>query len=202
MSRQKARRTRKTRWLLVAGLAVLLLAGGGYYVKSTLDQKMAGQVIDRFNGVAVFYNGKTGNVSGRNVTADGYNLGLKFQCVEFVKRYYHRALNHKMPDSYGHAKDFFNPRLKDGERNTQRDLIQYTNPSRSKPQVNDLVVYSGTLGNRYGHVAIISAVSDNQIEVVQQNVGLKTRDSFALKREQGRWRIDNSRILGWLRKDY
>ncbi|MFA0963395.1 hypothetical protein AB9P05_16445 [Roseivirga sp. BDSF3-8] len=51
-------------------------------------------------------------VSGRNLTPDGYNLGLKYQCGEFMKRYYYLHLNHKMPDSYGHARDFFNPSLK------------------------------------------------------------------------------------------
>ncbi len=47
-----------------------------------------GSIIDEFNGVAVYYNHNVGNVSGRNLAPDGYNLGLKYQCVEFVKRYY------------------------------------------------------------------------------------------------------------------
>ena len=43
-----------------------------------------GDVIDSFNGVAVYYNGPVNNVSGRNLSPDGYNLGQKQQCVEFV----------------------------------------------------------------------------------------------------------------------
>ncbi|MDW5290896.1 hypothetical protein [Formosa sp. PL04] len=62
-----------------------------------------------------------GHVSGRNTTPDGYNLGLKYQCVEFVKGYYYEHYNHKMPDSYGHAKSFFNSGIKDGKRRNQRD---------------------------------------------------------------------------------
>ena len=54
------------------------------------------------------------NVSGRNVTVDGYNLGLKYQCVEFVKRYYYKHYRHKMPNSYGNAKDFFIAQISDG----------------------------------------------------------------------------------------
>lgn len=49
---------------------------------------------------------------------DGYNVGLRYQCVEFVKRYYsleHYA--HRMPNSYGHAKDLFDPRVEDGAMN-------------------------------------------------------------------------------------
>ncbi len=148
------------------------------------------------------YNGGVGNVSGRRLTDDGYNLGLKYQCVEFVKRYYYEELNHKMPDSYGHAKDFFNSNLKDGEKNKQRNLNQFTNPSKSKPEINDLVVYSGTTMNKYGHVSIISNVTENEIEIIQQNPGPfgKSREKFDLTMENGKWRIKNDRILGWLRK--
>jgi len=51
----------------------------------------------------VYYNGSVGHVSGRNLVPDGYNPGLKYQCVEFVKRYYYQHLNHKIPDSYRHT---------------------------------------------------------------------------------------------------
>ncbi len=47
-----------------------------------------GDKVDSLNGVYVYYNSNVGNVSGRNLASDGYNLGLKYQCVEFVKRYY------------------------------------------------------------------------------------------------------------------
>ncbi|MFV0530661.1 MAG: CHAP domain-containing protein [Flavobacteriales bacterium] len=161
-----------------------------------------GQKIDELNGVAVYYNGGVENISGRKLTDDGYNLGLKYQCVEFVKRYYYEELNHKMPDSYGHAKDFFDSNLKDGEINKQRNLTQFTNPSKSKPKVNDLVVYSGTILNKYGHVSIISKVTENEIEIIQQNPGSfgKSRERFDLAKEVGKWEIKNNRILGWLRK--
>jgi surface antigen len=162
-----------------------------------------GQQIDSFNGVAVYYNGKVSNVSGRNTTAQGYNLGLKYQCVEFVKRYYYQHLNHKMPDSYGHAKDFFDKSLQDGKRNKRRNLVQYTNPSKSPPKVNDLLVFDGWAYNGFGHVAIVSAVKGRRIEIIQQNAGPngKSRVSFALVQRNGQWEIKNNRVLGWLRKE-
>ena len=164
--------------------------------------KQVGDKIDSLNGVYVFYNGKVGNVEGRN-TVDGYNLGLKYQCVEFVKRYYYEYLNHKMPDSYGHAKDFFNRSLKDGHKNKQRNLIQYTNSSKSKPKVNDLIIFDATPFNKYGHVAIISKVTNNQIEIIQQNPGIhgNSRKIFKITKENNKWRIKNKRVLGWLRKE-
>ncbi|PKP03432.1 MAG: CHAP domain-containing protein [Bacteroidetes bacterium HGW-Bacteroidetes-6] len=161
-----------------------------------------GEPVDSFNGVYVYYNGKVSHVSGRNVAPDGYNLGQKYQCVEFVKRYYYEHLHHKMPDSYGHAKDFFDPKLKDGQKNKCRGLFQYTNPSKQKPRPDDLVVYSGTSLNKFGHVAIISKVSSNEIEIVQQNPGpyASSRATYPLKKANGKWKIENDRILGWLRK--
>jgi hypothetical protein len=161
-----------------------------------------GQVLDSLNGVKVYYNGGVDHVLERNVTKDNYNLGLKYQCVEFVKRYYYEHLNHKMPDAYGHAKDFFDPKIKDGELNPKRDLIQYTNPGKSKPQVGDLVIFSGSVLNRFGHVAIMSKVSEDEVEIIQQNPGpfSSSREVFALKNQDSKFKIENSRLLGWLRK--
>lgn len=190
----------KKKTLLIFGILILLISG--FFVSKMFNlfsKYEVGEQIDSFNGVAVYYNGEIGNVSGRNVTEDGYNLGLKYQCVEFVKRYYYEELNHKMPESYGHAKDFFDSNLTDGQKNKQRNLTQYKNPSASKPKINDLVIYSGTFSNKYGHVSIISKVNEKEIEVVQQNTG-DSRNVFSLIHEGRKWKIDNNRILGWLRK--
>lgn len=193
----------KKRILFIFGILVLAVVGFLFSNKINLNPSYEiGEQIDNLNGVAVYYNGGIGNVSGRQLSQDGYNIGLKYQCVEFVKRYYYEELNHKMPDSYGHAKDFFDSQLKDGKKNKQRNLIQFTNPSKSKPRVNDLVVYSATPLNKYGHVSIISNVLENEIEIIQQNPGpfSDSREKFGLVNENGTWRIENNQILGWLRK--
>jgi hypothetical protein len=162
-----------------------------------------GQEIDRLNGVAVFYNGGIGHSSGRNLAPDGYNLGLKYQCVEFVKRYYCDHLNHEMPDSHGNAKEFFDAALPDGARNLHRDLVQYAKGGSSRPRPDDLLVFGPSLLNRYGHVAIVSAVKENALEVVQQNPGPfgRSREWIRLRSDGGLWRCQNRRVLGWLRKE-
>ncbi|SOS47486.1 Amidase [Tenacibaculum dicentrarchi] len=187
--------------LIIVVLAVFI---GGFYMLKTTSSKFApvfGDKIDSLNGVMVYYNGHVGTIKGRNRAKDGYNIGLKYQCVEFVKRYYYEYFKHKMPNSYGHAKSFFNTRLKDGKLNKDRNLIQYTNASKWKPKKNDLLVYSGTIFNRYGHVSIVSKVTDGKIEIIQQNPGVlgKSRVEFDLKKENNTWKIENSQILGWLR---
>ena len=161
-----------------------------------------GDSIDSLNGVNVYYNGKVSNVIGRNVSKDGYNIGQKYQCVEFVKRYYYEYYKHKMPNSYGHAKDFYDIKLSDGQMNKDRNLLQYENPSIVAPKAGDLLVYGGTLVNPYGHVSIVAEVRDGEIEIIQQNPGAfrKTRRVFKVEKQNGKWKIKNDRIIGWLRK--
>lgn len=158
----------------------------------------AGDRIDSLDGVVVYYNGGFSHVEGRNLTKDGYNLGLKYQCVEFVKRYYYEKFDHEMPNSYGNAVDFFDPSVKDGAINNQRDLVQFTNGSFSKPIPGDLLIFGGTSSNPYGHVAIISDVRTDKIELIQQNAS-PSRVEEDLEKQEGKWRIANDRILGWLR---
>ncbi len=193
----------KKRLLLIIGILILLTIGFFLSKKINLNPNYeVGQKIDSLNGVAVYYNGRVGNVDGRALAKDGYNLGLKYQCVEFVKRYYYEELNHKMPDSYGHAKDFFNAQIKDGKINKQRNLMQFNNPSESKPKVNDLLVYAATTLNKYGHVSIVFKVTENKVEIIQQNPGPfgSSIEKYELINKNGKWKIKNDRILGWLRK--
>lgn len=156
-----------------------------------------GTPLDSLDGVIVHHNGGMGNVSSRNVV-DGYNVGLRYQCVEFVKRYYLEHYGHRMPNSYGHAKDFFDTVVADGALNTARGLLQFRNNSASKPQPGDLLVLDGWKGNPYGHVAIVSKVEDGEVEIVQQNCGT-TRETIGLEMRDGKWRLDSRRALGWLR---
>lgn len=162
-----------------------------------------GDAVDSLHGVKVYYNGSVGNVEGRNVSEDGYNIGLKYQCVEFVKRYYFEYYEHKMPNSYGHAKDFYNTQLADGAFNPDRNLVQYKNPSKTKPKVGDLLIFDGNIWNKYGHVAIVSKVEHDNIEIIQQNPGpnASSRINISLKNNHALWEIGNDEVLGWLRKE-
>jgi surface antigen len=191
---------RKRLIYLAVGLIIFGFSGVLLVKKFDLNPKFTiGQEIDNFNGVAVYYNGGVDNVMGRNTTPDGYNLGLKYQCVEFVKRYYYEHFNHKMPDSYGHAKDFFNKTLSDGQKNKQRNLVQYSNPSQTKPKVDDLLIFDGTILNKYGHVAIISNITEQGIEIIQQNPGSfgKYRETLSMENGNGKWNMKWKMEIKW-----
>ena len=161
-----------------------------------------GTPVDSLNGVEVYHNGATWNSDGRTVR-NGYNIGLKYQCVEFVKRYYYEHYNHKMPDSYGHAKDFYDKSLSDRDFNKARGLMQHQNGGYVEPSVGDIIVFDASPFNKYGHVAIISEVTSDGIEIIQQNYGpvLWSRRRLKFIYHDNRWIVDNDRVLGWLRRE-
>jgi len=164
------------------------------------DNTKVGTVLDQLDGVGVYFNGPITNVIGRNVTPDGYNLGLKYQCVEFVKRYYYERYNHKMPDSYGHAKDFYDVTLKGHGYNRKRGLFQHPNGGAMIPKHGDLVIFGASRMNPFGHVAIVSKVTEKRVELIQQNVAKSTRASYKLQSYNAYFNIDDPDIIGWLSK--
>jgi len=154
-----------------------------------------GEVIDEYRGIPVYYNGTPYESQGRHVSPGGYNYGMKWQCVEFVKRYYYNRLKHEMPDTYGHAKDFFNRALRDGDFNAQRNLYQFINGGVFKPEADDIVVYQG---DDYGHVAIITEVGEDYLMLIQQNVGTATRHKIPFAKHNNHYYIMNKNVIGFL----
>ena len=69
-----------------------------------------------------------------------------------------------------------------------------------KPEIGDLIIFDGSVFNSYGHVAIISNVTENEIEVIQQNCGTSTRVNYGLIYENSKFTVKENSILGWLKK--
>jgi hypothetical protein len=75
--------------------------------------------------------------------------------------------------------------------------LQYANGSHVKPAPDDVLVFQDTT---YGHVGIITEVTDEQVMLIQQNIFGKTRQPFQLERREGRDFITKPRVAaGWLR---
>ncbi len=176
---------------------IFILIIGIVFFKMKVDKEV-GKELDSFNNVKVYFNGFPTKSFGRNLSEDSYNIGMKFQCVEFIKRYYYEYYKHKMPDTYGNAKDFYDNKLKDGDMNVKRGLLQFSNPSFKRPAVGDIVIFKPYILNRYGHVAIISKVDEGTIEIIQQNVWKKTRENLKLIHTNDLWYIESKRVIGRL----
>lgn len=157
-----------------------------------------GDSVDSLNGVIVYNNGAVYSKSyGKHYSKDSvYYYGKKWQCVEYVKRYYFDYLKHKMPNGFGNANAFFDKKLAQGAFNKSRGLYQYINGSNEPPKINDLLIFDG----KYGHVAIVSEVKEDEIEIVQQNIFMTPRQTLPLKHSNTNYSIGEKRKpLGWLR---
>lgn len=188
----------KKSFVIFISTIIISFTIGIFYFSS--KQTYIGKAVDSYKNVPVYYNGLLfTDTFGENYSNNGYYYGYKWQCVEFVKRFYYDSKNHKMPDLYGNAKDFIDSNLKQGELNKSRGLVQYYNGGDTKPKVDDLLVFTDS---EYGHVAIITKVSDNYIEVIQQNVLGYPRQKFSLTEKNGDYFIgDDKTPAGWLRKE-
>lgn len=189
----------RKKWLKVLVFVIIIMLGI-MTIHILRDKKMIGKEIDSYKDVKVYYNGiGYTKAYGKNYSEDGYYYGLKWQCVEFIKRFYYEAKEHKMPDVYGNAKDFFDSNLKQGELNKGRGLVQYRNGDNVSPEPDDLIVFTDT---KYGHVAIVTEVTSNYIEVIQQNVYGKTREKYELITKDNQYFVGTKRKpAGWLRKE-
>jgi surface antigen len=178
---------------LICAIIVAIVAGLLWY-----NGRNAGVVVDSYKGVAIYDNGPLAFKShGRHYSPSGYYWGQKWQCVEFIKRFYDQAKGHQMPDVWGHAKEFFDSTTPQGGLNAKRGLRQYQNGGDVAPRVDDLFVFTGG----YGHVGIVSEVTSNSVEIVQQNIYKKPRQRFELIATNGAFRVQSTTLMGWLRRE-
>ena len=157
-----------------------------------------GDSIGSHNGITAYYNdGFNSCGSGRHMSSDGYSYGFKWQCVEYVRRYYKDYYNHEM-SRWGNASDYFRNNLAHGAINTERNLTQYKNGNTEKPKEGDILVFQN-IAPPYGHVRIVTKVSGNTINVIEQNTGTSCYSTLSLSQSGQNWTISDD-CTGFLRK--
>lgn len=158
-----------------------------------------GTLLGNFNNVNCYSNGTNGYVSNDYNTYNGTNTGMKWQCVEFVNRYYLQIYNLNIRVAGHNATDYFPNAAAHG-------LIPYSNINSISPQVGDLLCFQG---NTYGHVAIVREVGTTYLKVAQQNVSNTSSDinyNVTMSVANGLYNVNGSSIgngytcQGWLRK--
>jgi len=162
-----------------------------------------GTSLGNFNGIIAYSNCSTSctacnnNCSSYNYANDGKYLGIKWQCVEFVRRYYYLIYGLDLASSYrGDAKYWY-------DNASTMGLDKYPNGSSKAPQIGDILVSNG---DQYGHIAIIKSVSNNQVCTIQQNFSNNTNDvnrCLSLTISNGSYTVGGFSgsypIQGWLR---
>ena len=123
--------------------------------------------------------------------ADGNN---QYQCVEFYKRYYLQNYGMSL-GSNGHAFQLFTSNVA---------LTKYANGGTKAPRVGDVFCLKGSgTSNPFGHVAIITEVSSNQVKMANQNggTGLLYPVGWTLSRTGNTVSSPSGFIVqGWMRK--
>ena len=177
--------------------AVLLLAGLVFMSVESPSQASTAfnTYLGQFNTVAAYSNGNNpGYVGPDSNFVNGYYTGIKWQCVEFIRRYYYTVLNIQFASgSAGDAGTWY------GSANAL-GLTQYPNGiTNTAPQVGDILCSTT-------HVAIIKRVTTNKVYTAQQNVANDSTDldrALTLtKSVDGKYTISGGpgTIQGWLRK--
>jgi chitodextrinase len=115
--------------------------------------------IGDFSSVKINSNGDITNLSNDYYSVNGVTTGMKWQCVEYVNRYYLQVYNKNIRIPGTDAKDYY-------KTATDRGLSAYPNDGSVLPQPGDILVSEG---GTYGHVAIVREVTENRVYVAQQN---------------------------------
>lgn len=126
--------------------------------------------------------------------------GLQYQCVEYVRRFYHLVMGIETREGMmekrwnGNANTYF-------KTAAQKGLDAFENGGPIPPKPNDILTFQG---GPYGHVAIITVVADDHIEFVEQNfsptgTGRLAYNPLTNRAENRRIGGELFTVDGWLR---
>lgn len=157
-----------------------------------------GTLLGSFNGVNAYSNCTAEYDSQTYNYETGINTGLKYQCVEFVNRYYKivYGLDLKSTGIYGNANHYYSNASTAG-------LTAYPNGGSVAPQIGDILCSNGNSSN-IGHVAIVKAVNSTSIDVIEQNFSNAAGGCYATLSRSGNTisgfgTTSNYPVTGWLR---
>jgi len=144
------------------------------------------KVIGEYRGIKAYSNGEyTGGTGycGTN-TSGKITYGYKWQCVEYVKRFYHKIFGKLL--SQGWANVYCSDDFVSKNKLNRRWNCDPSHPD--VPQSTNIIVNT-TIGGT-GHIAIVKKVGSDYIEVVHQNLnkceGEKRLNMTRKKNSQGK----------------
>jgi len=140
------------------------------------------------NGVVAYCNSSKYNLVDHYL--DGLPTGKKWQCVEFVRRYY-MQIHHLTFPSVANAYEMMKlTELIDINTQQPHPCIFYS-PTESTPQKDDILIMEH---DKYGHTAIIVAIQDKRIQIAEQNW-----EPWVAPHYSRELSVDDPLIIGWLR---
>jgi hypothetical protein len=158
------RRGRQTLLLMAVMVAPLVLPAGA-------RAERFGDVVGSFGGVIARSNYLPPSPRVYNIVKDAVgrdvNVGMKWECVEYVRRYYLQTYGMDLRSRHeGDAWTFASP-----TNARKMGLVFYPNGGKVPPRAGDILVSDYRLKKAVGHVAIVTGVdaAAGRINVIQQN---------------------------------
>ena len=202
--------------LMNTALAVLLLFNVEAVVGKELPAACTTDCVTTYNqvlgvaagGVTAYSNCKSHCVVPEPNKVNGTYTGIKWQCVEFARRW---LLTNKgvVYGDVDYAIDIWDKidhyqRVSDGKK---IPVKSYPNGSARPPQVGDLLIYAKVMLGT-GHVAVITDINEKTgtVKVAEQNYlnkkwpGNYSRQIKLLKDNNRYWLLD-AYLIGWKRMD-
>jgi surface antigen len=163
-------------------------------ITTTTFEDTFGTYIGSFNSVNAYSNRVMGYLSYEYNYLNGTFTGMKWQCVEYVQRYYLQIYGMNIQPFMRNADSFYSNASGAG-------LLSYPNGGSVAPQVGDIICSNG--GNS-GHVAIVREVGSNYINVIHQNWSNSSSDNSDTISRNGNTvnpfnLYSGYPIVGWLR---
>jgi len=148
------------------------------------------------NGVPARVNcpiGGTSTAFGYNYET-GVNTGYKWQCVEYVNRYYYLVYQmNLLPTAiYGNASNYYNY-----NNHTSLGLVKYANGGSMPPQAGDMIV---STSQTYGHIAIVKSVTSTTVVIVDQNLSINSERTLTRSGNTVGGFNSSYPIAGWVRR--
>ena len=163
----------------------------GLFLLTKLDNKK----VDKKDIIAHHNNMKCINLERNYI--NGYFTGLKWQCVEFARRYL--IITYKISfQEIETAEDIF--RLNyffNVHNNTLIPIKKYVNGSMVLPHVGSLLIWSKSKELKFGHVAVITSINSKYIVIREQNWDNKNIRKLKLKYNNGYYIMEKD-IIGWI----
>lgn len=120
-------------------------------------------------GIPAYSNGSDSHYSSESHYRGKLFLGIKFQCVEFARRWllYRKGL--LLPQYAFAAHIIYCTHVTDLEGNDVPCEVVRNGQSTTKPEPDTIIIYPTTKKNIVGHIGVITEVGEDYVAVADQN---------------------------------
>ncbi|OWY21865.1 hypothetical protein B6N25_08410 [Sphingobacteriales bacterium TSM_CSS] len=182
----------KKQFLLLVAVSIAICMSPFLQAQTTCP----GTVSATFNGVAAKLNCPVGSLNTFGYNYDsGINTGYRWQCVEYVNRYYYMIYNMDLKSTpmYGNAAGYYTY-----TNHASIGLLKYANGGSVPPQVGDMIV---STSQTYGHIAIVTSVTSTTVGIIDQNFSSNSARTLTRSGNTVAGFSTSYTVAGWIRKN-